>query len=158
MTPLTIHLNDEAATLDLGARLAASLKPGLYIALRGDLGTGKTTLVRGLLRALGHHGAVKSPSYSLVEPYALPGFEFNHFDLYRFRDDSEWHDSGFGDYFGPDSVCAVEWPEKASALLPDADIDIALTVEADGRGARIVANTAAGQRCITHWGTGGDAR
>ncbi len=148
MTPLTIHLNDEAATLALGARLARSIMPGLHIVLHGDLGAGKTTLVRGLLRALGHAGAVKSPSYSLVEPYALPDMTFNHFDLYRFRDESEWHDNGFGDYFGPTSVCAVEWPEKAADLLPPADLDISLVPRGSGRDACIKADTAAGGRCL----------
>ena len=124
LNPQTLYLPDESATLAFGAALARALAPGLWIALRGDLGAGKTTLVRGLLTALGHCGPVKSPSYTLVEPYLLSSLNFYHFDLYRFRDESEWHDNGFSEYFGLDSVCAIEWPEKAAGLLPIADLDI----------------------------------
>jgi len=114
--------------------------------LRGELGAGKTTLVRGLLRALGYPGRVKSPSYSLVELYAISSLNLYHFDFYRFRDRSEWINSGFRDYFNPDSVCIVEWPERAEGLLAAPDLDILLEFRAAGREATIVARTPAGER------------
>ncbi len=107
-----LDLPDEAATLELGARLAGALAPGLAIWLRGDLGAGKTTLTRGLLRELGFTGRVKSPTYTLVELYSFPRFNLYHFDLYRFADPDEWEDAGFREYFNPGSVCLVEWPDK----------------------------------------------
>ncbi|HZV97813.1 MAG TPA: tRNA (adenosine(37)-N6)-threonylcarbamoyltransferase complex ATPase subunit type 1 TsaE, partial [Methylophilaceae bacterium] len=122
MPDFTLRLPDETATLQLGSRLAQIIRPGLVVYLHGDLGAGKTTLVRGLLHGLGHVGKVKSPTYTLVEPYVISGFNLYHFDLYRFVDPEEWEASGFRDYFNAQSVCFVEWPEKASGLLPEADI------------------------------------
>src|SRR6266700_7019089 len=113
---LNLNLPDEAATLRLGAALAAGATAGRVLHLRGDLGAGKTTLVRGLLGALGHTGRVKSPTYTLVEVYMLSSLNFYHFDFYRCKDRSEWLDSGFRDYFNPQSVCVVEWPECAGDL------------------------------------------
>src|SRR3982074_1790357 len=98
---LDLNLPDEAATLRLGAALAAGATPGGVLHLRGDLGAGKTTLVRGLLHTLGHTGRVKSPTYTLVEPYTLSRLDLYHFDFYRFHDESEWVASGFRDYFSP---------------------------------------------------------
>src|SRR3970282_3016642 len=115
---LDINLPDAAATEALGAALAAGVAPGRWLHLRGDLGAGKTTLVRGLLRALGYAGRVKSPTYTLVEPYSLSSLHFYHFDFYRFKDRSEWLSSGFREYFNPQALCVVEWPEKAREL-PD---------------------------------------
>jgi tRNA threonylcarbamoyladenosine biosynthesis protein TsaE len=148
MNALTLYLNDETATLALGETLARALVPGLTIALHGDLGAGKTTLVRGLLRALGHAGPVKSPSYALLESYRFNQFVFNHFDLYRFRDPDEWHESGFEECFGPDTVCAIEWPEKAAGVLPVADLDITLEPAADGRRAHLAPGSPAGTGCL----------
>lgn len=141
---ITFELVDEAATLALGARLALAIKPGMTIYLHGDLGAGKTTLVRGLLHALGHVGKVKSPTYTLVEPYVLSGVDVYHFDLYRFIDPEEWDAAGFRDYFNPQSISLVEWPEKAGDLLPDADIDLHLNHLGSGRRAHLVAHSAAG--------------
>lgn len=147
---IRISLVDEAATLALGACLGHALQPGLYIALHGDLGAGKTTLVRGLLRGLGHAGRVKSPTYNLVEPYALAGFDLYHFDLYRFSDPEEWDAAGFRDYFNPASVCLVEWPEKAAGLLPVADLSLWLGFvdAADSREARLAAGSERGLACL----------
>lgn len=145
---ITLQLADEAATLNLGARLASSLKPGLTIYLHGDLGAGKTTMVRGLLHAMGHEGKVKSPTYTLVEPYVISGIYVYHFDLYRFNDPEEWEAAGFRDYFNPESVSLVEWPEKARELLPDADIDIYLKVQGEGREVLLNANTTSGKACL----------
>ncbi|HZV99292.1 MAG TPA: tRNA (adenosine(37)-N6)-threonylcarbamoyltransferase complex ATPase subunit type 1 TsaE [Methylophilaceae bacterium] len=144
----TLELADEAATLAAGAALASELQPGLAIYLHGDLGAGKTTLVRGLLHKLGHRGKVKSPTYTLVEPYVVSGLHLYHFDLYRFIDPEEWDAAGFRDYFNPQSICLVEWPEKAGDLLPNADLDIRLQPHEQGRKLMLSANTEAGKQCL----------
>lgn len=128
--------------------LATTLTPGLVVWLRGDLGAGKTTLTRGLMRGLGFEGKVKSPTYTLVEPYVISGLYLYHFDLYRFADPEEWDAAGFRDYFNRDSVCLVEWPERASGLLPVPDLEIRLSVLGEGREANISANTELGTKCI----------
>jgi tRNA threonylcarbamoyladenosine biosynthesis protein TsaE len=127
------HLADEAATLAFGAQLARELAPGMTLYLEGDLGAGKTTLVRGLLRALGHSGRVKSPTYALAETYSLPAFELYHFDLYRMHDPREWLDAGFRDVSDGRAVSLVEWPEKAAGWLPPPDVVIRLTIADDAR-------------------------
>lgn len=129
----TCHLADEAATLAFGARLAGELKPGMTFYLEGDLGAGKTTLVRGLLRALGHTGRVKSPTYTLVESYSVTGFEVFHFDLYRMHDPREWLDAGFRDVNDGLAVSLIEWPEKAAGWLPSPDVIIRLRINDDSR-------------------------
>jgi tRNA threonylcarbamoyladenosine biosynthesis protein TsaE len=144
----SIFLPDETATLDLGQRLAAVVAPGLYLALSGELGSGKTTLVRGLLRGLGYAGKVKSPTYTLVEFYNLSKLDLYHFDLYRFNDPQEWLDAGFRDYFQPGNLCVVEWPERAQELLPTADLQVALNEESGARRARILAKTEYGIHCL----------
>ena len=103
------------------------------IYLSGELGSGKTTLVRGLLRALGYEGRVKSPTYTLVELYSVSRLNLYHFDFYRFKNRAEWLSSGFRDYFNPESVCVVEWPERAGDLLPPADLGIRLEISGLGR-------------------------
>jgi len=120
----------------------------MVVALRGDLGTGKTTLVRGALRSLGWTGPVKSPTYALVEYYAVSSLYLYHFDFYRFEDPDEWETAGLADYFRSDSVCLVEWPERVAGLLPDPDVDIVLSHAADGRDLAVSATTAAGKRCV----------
>jgi len=127
------HLADEAATLAFGAQLARELVPGLTFYLEGDLGAGKTTLVRGLLRALGYAGRVKSPTYTLAETYSLPAFELYHYDLYRMHDPREWLDAGFRDVIGGQAVSLIEWPEKAAGWLPPPDVIIRLTIAGDAR-------------------------
>lgn len=144
----TLKLPDEAATIALGQRLARGLAPGLVIYLRGDLGAGKTTLVRALLNALGYTGRVKSPTYTLVEPYQAGGLNLRHFDLYRFQDESEWEAAGFRDEFDGCNVCLVEWPEQAAGLLPQADLEIALQILPQGRIARLHALTETGKQCL----------
>lgn len=127
------HLPDEEATLAFGAQLARELTPGLTFYLEGDLGAGKTTLVRGILRALGYVGRVKSPTYTLVEIYSLAGFELYHFDLYRMHDPREWLDAGFRDVSDGRVVSLIEWPEKAAGWLPPPDVIIRLTIADDAR-------------------------
>jgi tRNA threonylcarbamoyladenosine biosynthesis protein TsaE len=141
---LEFSLPDAEATLRLGAGLAQGLGPGRVLHLKGDLGTGKTTLVRGLLRALGHAGAVKSPSYSVVEPYALSSLNLYHFDLYRIKDPQEWLNSGFREYFGPETACIVEWPERARTMLAPPDVEVRLDFHRDGRRAVLEARTPSG--------------
>lgn len=145
---ITLYLGDEAATLALGARLGPILRGGLSLWLQGNLGAGKTTLVRGLLRGLGFEGKVKSPTYTLVEPYVVSGIYLYHFDLYRFVDPEEWEAAGFRDYFNPQSVCLIEWPDKAGNLLPPADMEIALEPSGDGRNATLTARTELGRLCL----------
>jgi tRNA threonylcarbamoyladenosine biosynthesis protein TsaE len=146
--PLRLHLRDEAATARLGGKLAAALAPGLRIYLSGDLGSGKTTLVRALLRALGFQGRVKSPTYALVEPYFVSRLHLYHFDFFRFYGKNEWLDAGLREYFSGDPVCLVEWPEKAGDLLPQPDVEILLTAAGDGRDALLTAHTEAGEKCL----------
>ncbi|HUW37567.1 MAG TPA: tRNA (adenosine(37)-N6)-threonylcarbamoyltransferase complex ATPase subunit type 1 TsaE [Rhodocyclaceae bacterium] len=156
-TRLSLPLADEAATLALGAALAPALVPGLVIALEGDLGAGKTTLVRGLLRALGHEGRVKSPTYTFVELYAISRLNLYHFDFYRFNQPEEYLDAGLDEYFQGDGVCLVEWPERAGGYLPPADLRLRLAIVAQGRVAEIVAASSRGRaclQCLRNWRTG----
>ncbi len=141
-------LPDEVATLALGAHLGRALAPGLSLWLRGDLGAGKTTLTRGVLRELGFAGRVKSPTYTLVELYELSRFNLYHFDLYRFTDPDEWEDAGFREYFNAASVCLVEWPEKAGERLPQPDVQVWFEIPDAGRSVRIEALTEAGRACM----------
>jgi tRNA threonylcarbamoyladenosine biosynthesis protein TsaE len=139
----SVLLPDEAATLRLGAALAQGIGPGRVLHLSGGLGTGKTTLVRGLLRELGHTGRVKSPTYPLVELYVVSRLNLYHFDFYRFKDRAEWRDSGFREYFNADSACVVEWPERAELAPPD--LAVRLAVEAPGRRAWLSAASPPGE-------------
>ena len=141
-------LVDEAATLALGAEIAPHLRGGMTLYLEGDLGAGKTTLVRGLLRALGYVGRVKSPTYTLTEIYSLPDFELYHFDLYRMHDPREWLDAGFREVADGRTVSLVEWPEKAAGLLSPPDVRIQLRVLDAGREVKLVAETALGKECV----------
>jgi tRNA threonylcarbamoyladenosine biosynthesis protein TsaE len=147
-TKFTLHLEDETATLALGTRIADVLTPGLTIWLYGDLGAGKTTLSRGLLRGLGFEGKVKSPTYTLVEPYVISGLNLYHFDLYRFVDPEEWDSAGFREFFNPHAVCLVEWPEKAAGLLPAPDIEIRLAIDGAGRTASLSSHSEQGALCV----------
>jgi tRNA threonylcarbamoyladenosine biosynthesis protein TsaE len=142
------ELADAEATERLGADLARCLAGGMTIHLHGELGSGKTTLVRGMLRALGHAGRVKSPTYTLVEPYDVGGFELYHFDLYRLGDPREWLDAGFRDVAGPRTVSVVEWPEKAAGVLPPADLSVRMEFSGEGRRAELVAASTAGKECL----------
>ncbi len=148
MARLTRFLQDEAATLALGRDFAGLMRQGGVIFLQGTLGAGKTTFTRGLLQALGHEGAVKSPTYTLVEPYSLEGMTVYHFDLYRLGDPEELAYMGIRDYFLPGNLCILEWPSKGEALLPPADIQLSLQVQAPGRTALLEAFTPQGQAVL----------
>jgi tRNA threonylcarbamoyladenosine biosynthesis protein TsaE len=167
-------LADEAATLAFGARFAKAIesvrttileggKPfhGLQVQLVGDLGAGKTTLVRATLRGLGHTGRVRSPTYTLVEPYvlerpqehpqdALGELALYHFDLYRFTDPAEWADAGFREYFDSGAICLVEWPQRAGRLLGVPDLVFSLDLDSEGDGRVLVAQafSESGKACL----------
>lgn len=146
-TGFATHLPDEDATAAAGAALAPALHPGLVIYLTGDLGAGKTTLVRGLLRALGHTGKVRSPTYSLIEPYTLSRLHLYHFDFYRFAAPDEYLEAGLEEYFLGDGVCLVEWPDKAQPFVAKADVVARLAVDGSGRRLEVKALTEAGRSC-----------
>jgi tRNA threonylcarbamoyladenosine biosynthesis protein TsaE len=140
-------LPDAAATLELGRALAQVLEPGLIVWLEGDLGAGKTTLARGILRGLGYAGRVKSPTFTLVEAYSFFKLNLYHFDFYRFNDPRELADSGLTELFNETAVCLIEWPEKASGL-PRADVRIRIRVTDDGRTVDLHADTELGALCL----------
>ncbi len=150
LAPLHIHLADDAATRALGARLAALLQPGASVHLSGDLGAGKTTLARGVIRALGFPGKVKSPSYALVEPYTNSRLSLYHFDFFRFKDPSEWADAGLSECFDGLAIALIEWPEKAAGLLPPADLRIRLEIRPrGGRDVTLDADTEPGRAYLS---------
>lgn len=156
------RLRDESFTARLGALLAQALLAeraridahGFVIALSGDLGAGKTALVRACLRELGVEGPVKSPTFTLLEPYVVSSLNFYHFDFYRFGSPVEFADSGFRELFGPGTVCAVEWPERAVGALPTPDLDVTLNVVDEGRMATLLARSEGGVACLQHVRTG----
>ena len=152
MQHFTSYLRDEAATSALGAALARVLAPGLVIYLHGDLGAGKTALTRALLHAAGHSGKVKSPTYTLAEPYqvSLAGraVQVIHFDLYRMSSPEEFLDAGFREDFNQDNICIVEWPEKGAPVLPAPDLDLSLDVCGEGRTVELQALSALGLLCL----------
>lgn len=130
--PLAPKLTSEDEQVALGKLIGSQCKGGEVIQLVGELGAGKTTLSRGVLRAFGYQGAVKSPTYTLVEPYELEPFSIYHFDLYRLGDAEELEYMGIRDYFHEKSVCLIEWPEKGQGFLPKPDVVITILVESDG--------------------------
>jgi tRNA threonylcarbamoyladenosine biosynthesis protein TsaE len=145
---LTRFLAAATDTLALGAALAPGLQPGMVIYLCGDLGSGKTTLARGILRALGVTESIKSPTFTLVEPYTISSLYLYHFDFYRFTRSDEWVDAGLREYFNSESVCLIEWPEKAGGELPAPDLRIEIDIDGSGRSVTIMAHTEAGRHCL----------
>lgn len=146
MLSLVRQFKDEEALLNFGRAMAVCLTPGLVIELRGELGAGKTTLSRAIIQFLGHKGAVKSPTYTLVEPYEHIQPPVYHFDLYRIADSDELHYLGVETYFNDTSICLIEWPDRASGLLPRADLSITLEHEPLGRMLRLDALTDKGRK------------
>jgi len=139
---------DEAALVGFGARLAAAATRGLVIALCGGLGMGKTTLARGFIQESGHRGAVKSPTYTLVEPYQTTAWRVYHFDLYRLGDPEELEFMGIRDYFTDDAICLVEWPERGESVLPPADLTINIEREGSGRRLLVIASSVLGKSVL----------
>ena len=132
----------------LGARLAVLCRPGMRIHLQGELGAGKTTLARGILHGLGYQGSVKSPTYTLVEPYLVDDKRIFHFDLYRIADPEELEAIGLRDYLDSDSLCLVEWPERAAAFLGEPDLLITIAIEGKGRVVTLTACSALGRAVL----------
>lgn len=141
-------LLQEQDTLALGSNLARVLKSGMVVYLQGDLGTGKTTLVRSILGQLGQKMPIKSPTYTLVESYYLEKWTIHHFDLYRLHSPQEWGDMGLNDLFTCNALCFIEWPEKAATFLPTADWQILLSWMQQGRNVSITASSFLGQSCL----------
>lgn len=139
--PIEIHIDTPEAMEALGACLATRLRAGLTIFFHGELGAGKTTLIRGILHGRGHRGAVKSPTYTLVEPYLLEGMTIYHFDLYRLQDPEELEFLGVRDYLEGNGVCLVEWAERGAGVLPVPDLDVAIDRTEDGRVVRLSTRT-----------------
>jgi len=148
MPDIEVEAPEVADMEALGASMAAKLGKVRLIYVHGPLGAGKTTLVRGMLRALGHVGAVKSPTFTLVEPYDLRGFSIYHFDLYRLNDPEELEFLGMRDYLHGEGVCVVEWAERAHGVLPPPDIDVMIQATEKGRMVRITAQTDSGKALL----------
>ena len=145
---MTYFLANESDTLALGKQLAMLCPPDqlFVIHLEGELGAGKTTLTRGFLRALGHQGHVKSPTYTLVEHYQLQQRPIYHFDLYRLSDPEELDFLGMDDYFSGNAICLIEWPQQGAGFLPPADLSIRLDYKDNARSAQIEPHTTAAKQ------------
>lgn len=142
-------LDSAAATEQLGASLAAALTPGCIIYLHGDLGAGKTTLARGLLRALGHQGKVKSPTFTLVEPYKIANQRLFHWDLYRLDNPEELDYLGLRDQLDGEALLLIEWPERGQGELPTPDIEITLSYVGESRQGQLAACSTIGEAVLT---------
>lgn len=154
MKQLEYFLADETATIAIGSGLAtvvksAAVQQALVVYLNGDLGAGKTTLSRGFVRGMGHAGNVKSPTYTLVEPYELGEWRVFHFDLYRLADAEELEYMGIRDYFNNDCCCFIEWPEKGTGLLAKADLIINMAYQDEQRVIKLQAETPHGEHVLT---------
>lgn len=143
-----MYLADEVETVLLGNNIGDALSQGMVIFLRGHLGAGKTTLVRGILQSAGHQGAVKSPTYTLVEPYQFDRKTIYHFDLYRLADPEELEYVGIRDYFGEQSVCLIEWDERGRGVLPEPDLIIELCKDGEGRRCEFVPRSNKGESVL----------
>jgi tRNA threonylcarbamoyladenosine biosynthesis protein TsaE len=146
MNVVTVYVPDGEAMEELGQRLARSARRPGVVYLQGELGTGKTTLVRGLLRGFGHSGKVRSPTYTLIEPYPLDGLTVYHLDLYRLASPDELEWLGIRDLLAGDALLLIEWPERGGGALPAADLLVGIEYRDPGREARLQAITAQGER------------
>ena len=148
MNSASFFIEDEAALVALGEQLASACRPGMTLYLSGELGAGKTTLTRGIVRGLGHDGAVKSPTYTLVEPYLDLSIPVYHFDLYRLGDAEELEFMGIRDYLDTDALVVVEWPERGQGVLPAPDLAITIEVSGGARRVQVIADCEAGEQCV----------
>lgn len=142
------QINTEAETLELASRLGALLKAKGVVYLQGDLGAGKTTFSRGILRSYGYEGAVKSPTFTLVEPYDLQWGQVYHFDLYRIADPEELEFLGIDDYLEGGHLCLVEWSERGQGFLPEADLIVNIEVEKTVRNVAITSKSQFGEKIL----------
>jgi len=145
---MLLRLDDEDRQVALGECLGRALEGRGRVYLAGELGAGKTTLARGVLRAYGHQGAVKSPTYTLVEPYELDAVRLYHFDLYRLADAEELEFIGGRDLLAEDCLCLIEWAERGEGWLPEPDVRVSLAHRDDGREASLEAHTPRGDRVL----------
>lgn len=143
-----LNVIDAPAMEELGQKLASACLHGSKLFLQGELGTGKTTLVRGFLNGLGYQGIVKSPTYTLIEPYQINDLEIFHFDLYRINDPEELESIGIRDYFSGPGICLLEWPEKGAALLGTPDVFIQIQYWDSQRKVSLEAKTSTGKEII----------
>ncbi|MCE2570582.1 tRNA (adenosine(37)-N6)-threonylcarbamoyltransferase complex ATPase subunit type 1 TsaE [Motilimonas eburnea] len=143
-------LVDDLATVEFGRKLSQCCEQASCIFLYGDLGAGKTTLTRGFVQGLGHQGKVKSPTYTLVEPYELPQWQVFHFDLYRLGDPEELEFMGIRDYFSDTSHCLIEWPDKGQGVLPEPDLRIELKYSGEQREVELISCSTVGQQIISN--------
>lgn len=148
MTMMTLSLPSEKQTEQLACQLSKVLYSPLVLTFRGEIGAGKTTLIRSMLQSLGVQSAIKSPTFSLIESYFINGLHIHHFDLYRIHEAEALEYLGFRDYFTNDAVCLIEWPQRASGYLEQADLEFNLLVKGDGRMLHAVAHSKAGSELL----------
>ena len=147
-TIISCELIDTAASQFFATQLAACLNPSLIITFSGEIGTGKTTIIRSILQSMGVKSSIKSPTFSLVESYLCHNVLIHHFDLYRIHHEEELEYLGFRDYFSDQSICLIEWAEHAGRALPRIDIRFILSIKGAGREMQMVASSVAGKRIL----------
>ena len=145
---IIVELINEKASEQFAAQLASCLSAPLVVTLSGDIGAGKTTIVRAMLKSLGVQSAIKSPTFSLVESYVCHNLNIHHFDLYRIHHEDELEYLGFRDYFSNENICFIEWAEHAGKVLPRVDIRFNLSIKGAGRNMQITASSVAGKRIL----------
>lgn len=148
---ITVSAQTETEMVALGHQLGRCLKEGGILYLEGDLGAGKTTFCRGVVQSFGHKGAVKSPTYTIVEPYEMDDLCVYHFDLYRLADPEELEFMGIRDYFQPNAVCLVEWPGKGAGVIPNPDVELVIENDQTGRLLHFHAKSPRGETLLADW-------
>ncbi len=149
---MRVDLPDETASTEIAKSLAHILAAPLVLTFRGEIGAGKTTIIRAMLRELGITSAIKSPTFSIVESYTCKSFQLHHFDLYRIHDEMELDYIGFRDYFADDAICCIEWPERAIHYLDEIDMEFSLSTKGVGRELCVSTFTPTGKKILSHMG------